>query len=229
MFGVTDTGSFGLISATAKSVSLLNQVSGHCVAGTNYSLITDGTTAGTLYTCTNGVCHAETAVKVGYYKNAGNTGTEPYIACSSTTSCTSYTADTATCAASGKIYSVTNGGETTYHLCLKASDANVELTGTGEYFIDVNVDNIVFGKKENKFAIITIENGNVFLKGIEQEVERYRYGDANQKVLNFTIDTDKNANCDTNNGITTLNSSVKEYALSDAEDGDTTDYYTVAS
>jgi len=215
--------------------SIATTPAGYYFVDADSTLASTGT--GTLLSCTGAssplTCEDLTTgshANIGYYKNAGDldTGAYPYIACTAANTCQPKAASRS-CDGIGNIFSETDAeGNTTYSLCIDNDTNNpisVELTSSGSYFINVAGSGIVFGTKSSSYAIITIENENVFLKGKEGK-ERYRYGDANQKVIDFTNATDKSTNCKDSSGTLVLESTVAEYKLSAPADADPTDYYT---
>jgi len=93
-----------------------------------------------------------------------NTGNFPYIACTAANTCQPKAASS-DCDEIGNIFTNTDeDGNLFYSLCID-NDIKAALTSSGSYFIDVAGNDIVFGTKASSYAIITIEDENVFLKG----------------------------------------------------------------
>jgi len=253
LFGIT-SGKMGLIKIIDQSVTLLNS-NGNCIeslTAADRNTIAGNGVAGTLYTCTSGLCStvADNDIKIGYYRNIGSSalGTSDYIKCEGTETTTTVngstvttitksckglnvaTADNCSSKAIGDlIYKTTGTGAsavTTYTICLTTSipiALGSSGTNNGQYFISVSVDNIVFGKKADHFVIIRVAGDSVFLEEKETGINLYRYGESTTQKLIKDNEYDS-SKCSG----TPLTTTVLEFPLDDV-DSELTNYYTKTS
>jgi len=253
LFGIT-SGKMGLIKIIDQSVTLINS-NGNCIeslTAANRNTIAGNGVAGTLYTCTSGLCStvADNDIKIGYYRNIGSSavGTSDYIKCEGTETTKTVngstvttitktckglsvaTADDCTSKAIGDlIYKTTGTGAsavTTYKICLTTSipiALGSSGTNDGQYFISVDADNIVFGKKADHFVIIRVAGDSVFLEVKETGINLYRYGESTTQKLIKDNEYDS-SKCSG----TPLTATVLEFPLDDVE-SELTNYYTKTS
>jgi len=241
IFGLTAAGQYGLVSVKEKTVTLVRK-DGKCIEdSTNLNTLAAATNSGKLYQCTAGICSvvpdSDTTLAVGYYKNIGaadTSTTDPEYIAFTTTSTTNNGVTTTTksykaikagssCSAIGDIIVESSD----FKICLTTSikvKLDPEGSENGKYFIEVTGANIVFIQNDasNCHAIVIVDNENVYLSGKETGVDRYRYSDDNQKLLDFSEQAVQNAQCNANKELT---GTLTEFLLMEESEGDTTNYY----
>jgi len=241
IFGLTAAGQYGLVSVKEKTVTLVRK-DGKCIEdSTNLNTLAAATNSGKLYQCTAGICSvvpdSDTTLAVGYYKNIGaadTSTTDPEYIAFTTTSTTNNGVTTTTksykaikagssCSAIGDIIVESSD----FKICLTTSikvKLDPEGSENGKYFIEVTGANIVFIQNDanNCHAIVIVDNENVYLSGKETDVDRYRYSDDNQKLLDFSEQAVQNAQCNANKELT---GTLTEFLLMEESEGDTTNYY----
>jgi len=248
----TEENKLSLITIAQKSVTLASTVSGSLLEAQDSpnKLAAADNAAGTLYSCTNGICTAittENDINIGYYRNVGSTATTvPYIKCSLATGGTKFcvavkaTAGTDDCSTAGiggiLVSSTGDPVVTTYRLCLDSesssaktvvlysTDSGVTTANGQSYFISINTEN-VFGHLENGYVIVNVGTDGVVSLTAKADGDRYRYSNANQKLLDFSVDVDKTASCTNDN----LNDGIKEFSQEIPDDNDITNYYKEVS